>query len=253
MSPGAQLLLGIDLGGSAIKAGAVDARAGRVVGELESVPTPPGAKPDALRGSIAELSRRFPQCTGPVGFAYPGVVQKGVARTAANVDHAWLGIDGAALVSAATGRPGAFVHDSVAAGLAEMRFGAGRGERGAVMMLTFGTGIGSAAFVDGVPWPNLELGHLEIGGREAEHLASARVRTVEGLDWPAWCARVNVVLARYHALLWPDLFIIGGGVSERFEEFGSLLKARARIVPAGLRHAAGVVGAAMYAAGSIRP
>ena len=247
MTPAVQLLLGIDLGGSAIKAGAVDAQAGLLVGELESLPTPAGAKPDAVRAAIAELSRRFPQCRGPVGLAYPGVVQQGIARTAANVDHAWLGTDGAALVSAATGRRGAFVHDSDAAGIAEMRFGAGRGERGAVMMLTFGTGIGSAAFIGGVPWPNLELGHMEIGGHEAEHLASARVRTAEGLDWPAWCERVNAVLARYHALLWPDLFIIGGGVSERWQEYGRLLHAPARIVPAQLRHAAGVVGAAIYA------
>ena len=247
MSPDAQLTLGIDLGGSAIKAGAVDVAAGRVVGELESVRTPPGAHPDAVRAAIATMSRRFPQCIGPVGFAFPGVVQRGVARTAANVDHAWLGTDGAALVSAATGRRAAFVHDSDAAGLAEMRFGAGRGEPGTVMVLTFGTGIGSAAFVDGVPWPNLELGHVEIDGHEAEARASARARTVQGLDWPAWCARVNVVLARYHALFWPDLFIIGGGVSERWSEYGSLLEAPARIVPAQLRHAAGVVGAALHA------
>lgn len=247
MSSGAQLTLGIDLGGSAIKAGAVDVSAGRVVGEFESVPTPPGAHPDAVRAAIAEMSRRFPQCTGSVGFAFPGVVQNGIARTATNVDHAWIGTDGAALVSAATGRCGAFVHDSNAAGLAEMRFGAGRGERGAVLMLTFGTGIGTAAFSDGVAWPNLELGHLEIDGREAEQQASAHTRTVEGLDWPAWCERVNLVLARYQSLLWPDLVIIGGGVTERWQEFGSLLHAPARIVPAQLRQAAGVVGAALYA------
>ena len=252
VTPAAQLLLGIDLGGSTVKAGAVDLLAGRVVGELASVPTPPGARPEALRAVIAELARRFPDCTGPVGFAFPGVVRQGVARTAVNVDRAWLGTDGAALVSAATGRPGAFIHDSDAAGLAEMRFGAGRGERGAVMMLTFGTGIGSAAFVDGVLWPNLELGHLEIDGMEAELKASARARTLEGLDWPAWCARVNVVLVRYHALLWPDLFIIGGGVSERWQEYGSLLHAPARIVPAQLRQAAGVVGAALHADQSAR-
>ena len=252
MSAAVQPILGIDLGGSAIKAGAVDVVAGQVVGELASVPTPPGAHPDALRVAIAEMSRRFPQCGGPVGFAFPGVVQQGVARTAANVDRAWLGTDGAAIVSAATGRRGVFVHDADAAGLAEMRFGAGRGERGAVMMLTFGTGIGSAAFIDGVLWPNSELGHMEVDGREAEHQASARVRAVEGLDWPAWCARVNVVLARYHALLWPDLFIIGGGISERWQDYGSLLRAPARIVPAQLRDAAGVVGAALYAHGGGR-
>lgn len=115
------------------------------------------------------------------------------------------------------------------------------------MMVTFGTGIGSALFLNGQLWPNTELGHLEIDGIEAEHYASARVRTVEKLDWPAWCERVNKVLDRYHSLFWPDLFIVGGGVSERFEEYGSLLHTKVRIVPAGLRQAAGVVGAAMYA------
>ena len=246
------LILGIDLGGSSIKAGAVDVATAQVVGATQSVPTPPGATLEATREALAELVRRFPQCTGPVGLAFPAVVNHGITRSAANVDKGWIGADAAALLSAAAGRPGYVVNDADAAGVAEMRAGAGRGQRGVVMMLTFGTGIGSALFVDGRLWPNTELGHLEVDGREAEHTASARVRTEEGLDWPAWSARVNRVLERYHALLWPDLFIVGGGVSERFEEYGSLLRSPARIVPATLRHAAGVVGAAMYAAESAR-
>jgi polyphosphate glucokinase len=139
------------------------------------------------------------------------------------------------------------VNDADAAGVAEMRFGAGRGERGTVMMLTFGTGIGSAMFVGGRLWPNTELGHLELGGREAEHRASARVRAELNLDFPAWSQLVNEVLAGYHALFWPDVFVVGGGVSERWEEFGGLLRSEARIVPAQLRQHAGVVGAALYA------
>jgi len=242
------LTLGIDLGGSAIKAGAVDTDAGEVVGELQSVPTPPGATPPATRDALAGLVARFPECRGPVGLAFPSVVKGGITHTAANVDRAWIGTDAAALLSAAAGRPGYVDNDADAAGVAEMRVGAGRGERGVVMMLTFGTGIGTALFADGRLWPNTELGHLEVDGREAEHRASARVRTVEQLDWPAWCERVNLVLARYHLLLWPDLFIIGGGVSERWEEFAGLLRSPARIVPARLRHTAGVVGAALYAA-----
>jgi polyphosphate glucokinase len=245
-------VLGIDFGGSAIKAGAVDTQAGHVAGELESVPTPAGATPAATQAALAALVTRFPQCQGPVGLALPSVVKSGVAYTAANIDKSWIGTDAARLLTAAAGRAGYVVNDADAAGIAEMRFGAGRNLKGVVMMLTFGTGIGSALFVDGRLWPNTELGHLEVDGREAEQRASARVRTAEQLDWPAWCERVNLVLARYHALLWPDVFIIGGGVSERWEDFGHLLSSPAAIVPAELRHTAGVVGAALYAAEQAR-
>jgi polyphosphate glucokinase len=242
-------VVGIDFGGSSIKAGAVDVAGGRVIGELVSVPTPQPSTPAAVAEAIAELARRLPQCSGPIGFAYPGVVRANVARTAANVDKAWLGTDGAALIRAATGRAGAFLNDADAAGLAEMRLGAGRGVRGTVLMLTFGTGIGSAMFVDGELWPNTELGHLEMaGGRgETEHYASARVRAELKLDFPAWVARVNEVLAEFDRLFWPELIMVGGGVSERWEEFGPLLKSEARLVPAQLRAQAGVVGAAFYA------
>ena len=246
------LILGIDLGGSSIKAGAVDPVHARVVGDTQAVPTPAGASLAETASALAQLVARFPECSGPVGLAFPAVVSHGVARSAANVDRNWIGTDAAALLTAAAGRPGYVVNDADAAGVAEMHVGAGRGEQGVVMMLTFGTGIGSALFVDGRLWPNTELGHLEIGGREAEHIASARVRTAEGLDWPAWCERVNLVLEKYHALFWPDLFILGGGVSERFEEYAGLLSSPVRIVPAALRHAAGVVGAALYAAESAR-
>jgi polyphosphate glucokinase len=241
-------VLGMDFGGSAIKAGAVDVGAGHVIGELESVPTPAGAAPAATAEAFKNLAERFPDCRGPIGLAMPTVVKEGRVLTAANIDRAWIGTDGAALLSAATGRPGRLVNDADAAGLAEMRFGAGRAERGVVMLLTFGTGIGSALFVDGRLLPNTELGHLEVDGQEAEKRASARVRTTAQLDWPAWCERVNLVLGRYHALLWPDLFIIGGGVSEHWEAFCQLLRAPARIAPAQLRQTAGVVGAALYAA-----
>jgi len=242
------LVLGLDLGGSSIKAGAVDVKAGHVVGELESVPTPEGASPQATRAALAALVARFPQCRGPVGLAFPSVIRAGVAYTAANIDKRWIGASVQQLLSEAAGRPGFAVNDADAAGVAEMRTGAGRGELGAVMMLTFGTGIGSALFAGGQLWRNSELGHVEFGGREAEHIASARVRAEEHLDWPAWCERVNRVLAGLDALLWPDLYIIGGGVSERFEEFGALLRSHARIVPAELRQTAGVVGAAFFAA-----
>lgn len=243
-----ELVLGIDLGGSSIKAGAVDTATGHLVGPLDSVPTPVGATVEATQSALAELIGRFPQCTGPVGMAFPAVVVRGVTHSAANVDKGWIGCDAAAVLRAASGgRPSYVVNDADAAGVAEMRVGAGRGEKGVVMMVTFGTGIGTALFIDGHLWPNTELGHLEMNGMEVEHYASARVRTVEKLDWPVWCGRVNQVLDRFHALLWPDLFIVGGGVSERFEEYGSLLRSRARVVPAEFRQAAGVVGAAFAA------
>jgi polyphosphate glucokinase len=243
-----ELVLGLDLGGSSIKAGAVDPSTGHVVGPLDSIATPAGATVEATQAALKEIIGRFPQCTGPVGLAFPSVVVRGVTYSAANIDKGWIGCDAAAVLRAAAGgRPSFVVNDADAAGVAEMQIGAGRGEHGVVMMITFGTGIGTALFVDGKLWPNTELGHMEIDGMEAEHYASARVRTVEKLDWPAWCERVNKVLDRYHLLLWPDLFIVGGGVSERFEEYGALLHSKARIVPAGLRQAAGVVGAALYA------
>jgi polyphosphate glucokinase len=242
-------VVGIDFGGSSIKAGAVDVAAGRVLGELVSVPTPSPSSPAAVGSAIAELARQLPASRSAIGFAYPGVVRANIAFTAANVDKGWLGTDGAALIRNATGRPGAFLNDADAAGLAEMRLGAGRDAKGTALMLTFGTGIGSALFVDGELWPNTELGHLELAGErgEAEHHASARVRAELKLDFPAWVARVNDVLAEFDRLFWPDLVIVGGGVSERWNEFGPLLKSHARLVPAQLRAQAGVVGAAFHA------
>lgn len=243
----APLTLGIDLGGSSIKAGAVDVGRGEVAGRLESVPLPQPSTPAAVGAAIRALAAACPACDGPVGFAFPSVVKAGLARTAANVDRGWIGTDGAAVAAAATGRPATFVNDADAAGLAELRFGAARGERGTVLMLTFGTGIGSALFVDGRLWPNTELGHLRLGAEEAEQYASARVRSELGLDWPAWAARVNAVLAEFERLFWPDLFVVGGGVSENWAAFAPLLRTEARIVPAALRQTAGVVGAALHA------
>ncbi|MCZ8131794.1 MAG: ROK family protein [Steroidobacteraceae bacterium] len=242
-------VLGIDLGGSSIKAGAVVPATGELFGELESVPTPQPATPAAVEAALAGLASRIPAARGPVGFAFPAVVTQGRARTAANVDRAWIGTDGAALVARATGRAAWFLNDADAAGLAEMRLGAGRGERGTVLMLTFGTGIGSALFVDGRLWPNTELGHLQLPDAlgEAELHASARVRAERGLGFEAWAQRVNLVLAEFQRLLWPDVIVVGGGVSERWEEFAPHLRSEARLVPARLRQNAGVVGAALYA------
>jgi len=244
--------LGFDVGGSAIKAAAVDTRTGELRGEPREVPTPKPATPAAVESALRDLAALLKQTEGPVGLAFPTVVVAGRARTAANVDRSWIGVDGAALVTAATGRPGYFVNDADAAGLAEMRFGAGRNTAGTTLMLTFGTGIGSALFVDGKLWPNTELGHMEVKGQEAEAQASARIRTANHLSWADWARAVNVVLDAYQRLLWPELVIVGGGISEHWSHFGHLLKADTRIVPAQLRQHAGVVGAAVYAVESER-
>lgn len=241
-------VLGIDVGGSSIKAGVVDAHAGRLLHQPISAPTPRPATPEAMMPVIAALAQRLPEATGRIGLAFPAVIKQGRACTAANVDPAWVGTDGAALVRRALNRPALFLNDADAAGLAEMRLGAGRGEHGTVIMLTFGTGIGTALFTAGQLFPNTELGHMELNGMDAERWASARVKTLRKLDWQEWIERVNVYLKRMHAMLWPDLFILGGAISEHFGEFAPLLRSQARIHPAQFAGQAGVIGAALAAA-----
>jgi polyphosphate glucokinase len=197
---------------------------------------------------VCELAQRFDKVQGAVGFAFPSVVRHGVMHTAAHVDSHWIGTNGETLIGSALGRPVAILNDADAAGLAEMELGAGRGCRGTVLLLTFGTGIGSALFVDGVLVPNTELGHLRMAGGEAEELASGFARTRDRLGWEAWAERVNAVLAELHRLLWPDVFILGGGVTEAYEKFSPLLSSRAELRPARFRAHAGIVGAALAAA-----
>ncbi|HEU5443297.1 MAG TPA: ROK family protein [Steroidobacteraceae bacterium] len=241
-------LLGIDVGGSFIKAGVVDVEAGCLVGELISAPTPQPSAPDAMMPTIAGLAAKLPATTGAVGLAFPAVVKSGRARTAANIDHSWIGADGAALIRRTLDRDALFLNDADAAGLAEMRLGAGRGVRGSVVMLTFGTGIGSALFIDGKLFPNTELGHMELNGMDSEKYASAHVKAMLNLDWRAWMDRVNVYLDRMQALFWPDLFILGGAISERFADFAPLLRCEAEVRPAHFGNQAGVLGAALAAA-----
>jgi polyphosphate glucokinase len=214
--------------------------------------TPPGATPQAVLDLLVDMATELP-CDGPVGLAFPTVAKGGVAWTAANIDKRWIGTNVQAhlqaRLQARLQRPVAFLNDADAAGVAEMTLGAGRNHQsGTVMMLTLGTGIGTALFVDGRLLPNTELGHLEVGGREAEHRASAKVRADRKLDWVEWAAEVNVVLEAYHALLWPDVFIVGGGVTENWASFGPLLTSRAEILPAAFGNDAGILGAAMAAA-----
>ena len=240
-------ILAFDVGGSFVKAGLVNVGEGRLAGEVLRRATPDAAAPEAVMDLLAAMARELPS-GGPVGLAFPAVAKRGVAWTAANIDQRWIGTDARALLESRIGRPVAFLNDADAAGVAEMTLGAGRGRGGTVMVLTLGTGIGTAIFVDGRLLPNTELGHLEVRGMEAEHRASAKVRADRGLGWAEWAAAVNEVLAAYHALLWPDVFVVGGGVTENWEHFGPLLKSRAEIVPAHFRNDAGMIGAAMAAA-----
>jgi polyphosphate glucokinase len=239
---------GFDVGGSSVKAGLVDVDAGKLIGELTSAPTPRPATPASIMQVIAGLSKQMPEPGDTLGVALPSVVQQGIVRTAANIDHSWIDTNAAALSVSILGRRAECLNDADAAGFAEMRWGAGRGELGVVFMLTFGTGIGSALFHRGKLVPNTELGHLEMRGMDAEKWASAHVKTAQNLDWPAWIERVNEYLARMHALFWPDLFILGGAISEQFEDFAPLLRSRARIVPAHFAGQAGVIVAALAAA-----
>jgi polyphosphate glucokinase len=243
----AHLLLGLDFGGSSIKGAVVDVETGELHGEIASVPTPQPSTPSSVVEAMRTLVDQLPS-TGPVGVGYPGVVTRGRTRTAANVDDSWIGADAAGIIERALGRHVVLLNDADAAGLAEMTWGAGAGQDGLVMMLTFGTGIGSALFNDGSLVPNTELGHVEMGGVDAEHWASARVRTELNLDWSAWIARVNDYLDYMHRLFWPDVFILGGAVSARYGEFASLLRAPAEIRPAQFAGQAGIIGAALAAA-----
>lgn len=241
-------VLGIDVGGSSVKAGLVDVDSGRLIGELISAPTPQPAVPAGVMQVVAALADQLPGAQGRVGLAFPSVVKSGRVRTAANIDQAWLGLDGAALAEQTLRRPAVVLNDADAAGIAEMRWGAGRGVAGTAIMLTFGTGIGTALFIEGRLFPNTELGHLELNGMDAEKWASAHVKTSLKLDWPAWIERVNDYLARMHALFWPDVFILGGAVSADFEQFAPLLRSPAEIRPAHFAGQAGVIGAALAAA-----
>jgi polyphosphate glucokinase len=213
-----------------------------------ALPTPQPATPAALLGVIRELASRLPATRQRVGIAFPSVVKNGITHTAANIDKAWIGAAAAALAARELARPVLFLNDADAAGLAEMRWGAGRDCTGTVIMLTFGTGIGTALFIGGQLFPNTELGHLELHGEDAEKRASAQARTLEQLDFPAWVERVNEYLAAMHRLFWPDVFILGGAVSERFAEFAPLLRSQAELRAAHFANQAGVIGAALAAA-----
>jgi polyphosphate glucokinase len=241
-------VLGIDIGGSGIKAAPVDVTTGALSAPRVKVATPRPALPDPIAEAVKGLVAGF-GWTGPAGIAFPGVVIGGVTHTAANLDPAWVGLDARALFAKATGLTVSLLNDADAAGIAEMKFGAAAGHDGTVLLLTFGTGIGSALFTDGVLVPNTEFGHIEIHGKDAEERASERARELHDLSWGKWADRVDDYLTHVEALVSPSLFIIGGGISRKSDRFLPLLTSvRAKIVPAALHNDAGIVGAAMAAA-----
>ena len=239
-------VLGIDIGGSGIKGAPVDVDRGVLLAERLRIPTPSPAKPKAVAGVVAQIVEHF-RWREAVGCAFPAVVKKGVTLTAANVDKSWIGTDGRKLFERRTGCAVTLLNDADAAGLAEVRFGAGRGKPGLVIMLTLGTGIGSALFMDGILVPNTELGHLVIRGKAAELRASSRARTQQKLSWKQWGTRLDEYLRYVEDLLSPELFILGGGISKKHEKFTPFLSTDTPVVPAEMRNDAGIVGAALAA------
>lgn len=240
-------VLGVDIGGTGIKAAVVDTSTGMLLSERLRIPTPKPATPKRIRPVLAALASNF-DWKGRIGCGFPGVIQKGVVFTAANVSRKWIGKPLDELTAKATGcSEVAAANDADAAGLAEVRFGAGREQEGLVVVLTLGTGIGSALFLDGKLIPNTELGHMEILGHEVEKWASERARKQDHLSWKQWAKRLNVLLTRLQTHLWPSRIILGGGGSKRHDQFMHHLKVRCEVVPAELGNTAGIVGAALMA------
>jgi polyphosphate glucokinase len=235
---------GIDVGGSGIKGAPVDTQTGELVAERVRVKTPKPARPEAIVETAVEVVRRS-GWDGPVGCGFPAVIKDGVVRTAANIDKAAIGFDLQGRLEQELGNPVRVINDGDAAGLAEMRWGAGREIEGVVVMLTLGTGIGTSLFVEGRLVPNTELGHIEIRGKDAEHRASDSARKRDDLSWSEYARRLDEYLHRIEDLLWPDLIVIGGGISKKSEKFLPHVTARTRVVPAQMLNEAGIAGAAL--------
>ncbi|MDX9954025.1 MAG: ROK family protein [Anaerolineae bacterium] len=237
-------VLGIDIGGSGIKGAPVDTKSGELLEERFRLVTPQPSTPAAVAEVVGEVARHF-KWRGAVGCGFPAVVQHGVTMTAANVDAGWIGADAAKLLAKATDCPVVVLNDADAAGIAEMKFGAGERRKGLVLIVTIGTGLGTALFIDGRLVPNTELGHIELRGEDAEVWASDAARERKELSWEAWALYFNEYLVKLERLVWPDLIILGGGASKKFDLFCSALTVKAEVVPAEMRNEAGIVGAAL--------
>jgi polyphosphate glucokinase len=243
--------LGIDIGGTGMKAALVDLDTGELRSGRYRIDTPKPATPEAMAIVVRELVTHF-EWTNPVGVGFPAVVRNGVVGSAANIDESWIKVDADVLFSEATGLDVHMINDADAAGVAEVRFGAGRARRGVVMMLTFGTGIGSGLFIDGVLVPNTELGHLELDGHDAESKAAASARDRNGWSWSEWAERVQRYLVHVERLFSPDLFIVGGGASKQSGKWLKYISIDTEIVPAQMANNAGIVGAALSARAQTR-
>mgnify|MGYP006284466253 CR=1 FL=1 len=240
--------LGIDVGGSGIKGALVDTDRGEMLTERRRIKTPKPAEPEGMTDIMAEIIGFF-DYSGPVGIGFPATIQKGIVRTAANIDPGWIGVSVPDLIADKAGCQAVALNDADAAGTAEMEFGAGKDEEGSVMIITVGTGLGTALFTDGVLVPNLELGHIILNGMPAEHYASDAARKKEDLKWKEWAKRFNEYLERLEFLIRPDLFIIGGGASKekKFRKYSGELTVPVKLVPARLHNHAGIIGAAVAA------
>jgi polyphosphate glucokinase len=243
-------ILGIDIGGSGIKGAPVNIETGQLVRPRMRIPTPQPAKPEPMADIVGEIARHF-EWQGPIGCGFPASLRNGVALGAANVHKKWVRTNANQLFSASTGCPVQVINDADAAGLAEVTFGAGKGRKGIVIVITIGTGLGTALFSDGILFPNTDLGHLEINGSDAEKIASGAAREREGMSWKKWGYNFNQYLQAMEKFFWPDLFILGGGDSKYFDKFIPYLSVEADVVPAQLLNEAGIVGAAL--AGRVLP
>lgn len=240
-------ILGIDIGGSGIKGAPVDMKSGELVETRHRIPTPVPATPESVAIVIKHLVDHF-KWDGPIGCGFPAVVQNGIVKTAANIDKSWIGCNAQELFTKTTGLPALVINDADSAGMAEVKFGAGKKFKGTIILVTVGTGIGSVVFIKGRLLPNTEFGHINLkSGQDAELYASDAVRKNEGLGWDLWAKRFDEYLLEIERLLWPELIIIGGGVSKKIEKFAEYLTVKAKVVPAKLQNEAGLIGAALAA------
>jgi polyphosphate glucokinase len=245
-------ILGIDIGGTGIKTALVETTTGELIGERTRVATPRPATPQAVGATLKDVVKEH-QWSGPIGIGFPAAIQHGVARTAANVDKSFIGLPIADYFSQQTGCPVYMANDADVAGLAEMRFGAGKDNPGVVLIITIGTGLGTALFSDGHLMPNTELGHVFLSnGIEAERYASEAVRVVKELKWKEWGDRFNLYLTTMESLLWPDLIVLGGGVSDKLHKFSPMITTKVPVVAASFLNQAGIVGAALFAEEEIK-